>query len=242
MSKTYKCPFCSFKYVNKLALYNHMENKHKDQLGKLSAAQVYFNYKNKKTGGTCIICKKPTKWNPKTERYERLCSDACKKKYRELFKQRMKNAGKEHIMEDPEHQKKMLEARKISGTYKFKDGTGIKYVGSYEKDFLNYCEYYLGLSSKDIMGPAPQVFQYTYQGKKHFHIPDFYIPSMNLVIQIKSAENKHYRARDIEIEKITDSLVKNSSYNYFKIYDKNYTEFEKYFRDFDFVDKNIQKK
>ena len=234
----YKCPFCNYKYENKQSLYSHMETKHHDQLGGMSAARVYFNFKNKKTKGSCIMCRKETQWNETTERYERLCSDSCKKKYREQFRKRMiKVHGTDNLLNNEEQQKKMLANRKISGEYIWNDKTKTPYVGSYELDFLNFCEHYLGLTSKDIMGPAPQIFEYTYQGKKRFHIPDFYIPSMNLIIQIKSGTNKHYRERDLEKELLTDKLIENSPYNYFKILDKNYTEFEKYFRNFDFTEK-----
>ena len=66
----------------------------------------------------------------------------------------------------------------------------------------------LKLNSSDVVSPAPQIFDYVYEGKKHFHIPDVYITSLNLIVQVKSAENKHYRARDIEKEKaiIKDSI------------------------------------
>lgn len=237
--KTYKCPFCDYKYINKLSLYNHMEAKHKNQLNNMSPARVYFNIRNKKDHGNCIICKKETPFNENTERYERLCSDECRKKYRQIFRTRMKGAGKDPdtYLQSAEVQNKMLAGRKISGSYKWNDGTKTPYVGSYEMDFLLFCENILGLTSKDIMGPAPQVFEYTYQGKKHFHIPDFYIPSMNLIIQIKSATNKHYRERDLEKELLCDKLVKESPYNYFKIYDKKYDDFEEYFRNFDFNEK-----
>ena len=30
--QTFKCPFCDKKYVDKKALYNHMEKEHKEQL------------------------------------------------------------------------------------------------------------------------------------------------------------------------------------------------------------------
>lgn len=54
-----------------------------------------------------------------------------------------------------------------------------------------------------------------------FHIPDFYIPSINLLIQIKSSENKGYRVRDIEKENAIDAAIKaDGRFNYLKIYDK----------------------
>ena len=238
MMVIYKCPFCNYKYEAKLALYDHMKNKHEEQLGKMSAAQVYFNYKNKKSGGKCIICKKPTKWNEETERYDRIDSEKCKKEYRELFRQRMiKSYGKDTLLNSEAQQKLMLSKRKISGVYNWKDKGQTPYVGSYEYDFLCFLEFTLGLKSTDVMGPAPQIFEYTHEKKKHFHIPDFYIPSMNLIIQIKAGTNNHYRQRDIGKELFIDKLIEKSSYNYIKILDKKYEEFETYFRNFDFTEK-----
>ena len=235
----YKCPFCNYRYEHKICLYKHMTEKHKNQLGGMSPARVYFNFKNKKSSGKCIICHKETPFNEVTEKYERICSENCKKKYRAMFKARMKKAGKDAdtFLQSVEQQNKMLAARKISGTYKWKDGGITPYVGSYEKDFLEFCEVILNLKSSDIMGPAPQIFEYMHEGKKHFHIPDFYIPSMNLIIQIKAGTNQHYRARDIDKELKCDKLVEESPYSYIKILDKEYKDFEEYFRNFDFKQK-----
>lgn len=230
--KYFKCPYCDHKYTSKKVLYSHMENKHKSLLGGLSPAQAYFNYKNKKTCGRCIMCKKPTKFNEATEKYERLCSEKCKKAYREMFRKRMQEAGKDPdtFLNDAEQQNKMLAARRISGEYLWSDGkTKTKYVGSYEMDFLRFCDLFLNMSPTDIMSPAPQIFHYKIEGKDHFHIPDFYIQSLNLIVQIKSKTNKHYRERDIEKEKICDRLVeKDVRYNYIKIFDKNYDNFIDY--------------
>jgi hypothetical protein len=225
----FKCPFCDHKYKEKQYLYNHLENKHKEQLNGLSPAQIYFNHKYNKTGGKCIICRKSTKWNETTERYERICDrkeTKCKEKYRQMFRERMiKVHGKDTLLNDPEVQKKMLNARKISGKYKWSDGKEISYTGTYEKDFLEFMDIFMKFPSSDIMSPAPQVFYYNYKGKKHFYIPDFYISSINTIIEIKSFENKHYRKRDIEMEKAKDKAVLKSKFNYIKIHDKEYDEF-----------------
>ena len=147
----------------------------------------------------------------------------------------MKRTGKDGQMKDPEHQKKMLAARKISGVYVWKDGTKTPYVASFERDFLLFLETMLpNFNPSDIIGPAPQVFYYMYKGEKHFYIPDFYITSLNLIIQIKSAENKHYRERDIEKELAEDAAVDETQYNYIKIYDKDYEEFYDFILNFDF--------
>lgn len=226
----YKCPICTNKYKEKSFLYNHLDKKHGDQLNGISPSQYYFNKKNNKNGGKCIICRQSTEWNEVTERYERICnrkSTNCKEKYRQMFRERMiKIHGKDNLLTDPEVQKKMLEHRKISGEYTWKsDGKKTKYTGTYEKDFLEFLDIFLHFKSTDVMSPAPQIFYYNYEDKKKFYIPDFYIPSINTIIEIKSFENKHYRARDIGQEKNKDREVLKSSYNYIKINDKKYDEF-----------------
>ena len=244
---SYKCPFCSRKYIMKDPVYDHMEREHFDELHGLSAKQIYFNYSNRyaltKGFGTSVISGKPTKFNEITCRYERFLPEE-KQAYRELFLKNMKRAGKENIMKDMEHQKKMLAARKISGKYKFRDGVEITYTGSYEKKFLEYLDTNLQWPSSDIMGPAPQIFPYRLDdGSEHAHIPDFYISSLNLIINIKSADNKHYRLRDLEIEKLEDAAIKKSNFNYIKIYDN---DFEKFIEVIEAIrsntEKNIEKK
>ena len=60
--------------------------------------------------------------------------------------------------------------------------------------------------------------------------PDVYISSIGLIIEIKSEENKHYRARDIGIEEAKDKAMigfiqhSKENFKYIKIYDKNYDD------------------
>jgi endogenous inhibitor of DNA gyrase (YacG/DUF329 family) len=243
----YKCPFCDNKYVAetkekqrsaKNALYRHMENKHKELLGDLSPAQVYFNFRYNKTHGSCVICGKETKWNEATERYERFCSEKCKQAYRKEFQRRMKAAGKENQMNDPEFQKKMLANRKISGDYLWSDKkTKTHYVGSYERDFLEFLDLVMQMNPTDVMGPAPQIFKYKYEGKEHFYIPDFYITSLNLLIEIKDGgdnPNNHpkIKAVDKEKEKLKDKeVLRHKEYNYVKVVNKDYSIFLNYLLD-----------
>lgn len=230
----YKCPFCEYITIQKQSLYNHMDKTHQEELKELPPAQVYFNYKNHKEFGLCIVCKKNhTEFNLKTEKYERICSNLkCKEDYRKMFVDRMKNKyGKETLLNDPEQQKKMLANRKISGTYTWSTNKKAKftYTGSYEKEFLEFLDIFLNWNPEDLFFPSPIIFKYVYEGKKHFYMPDVYIPSLNLIIEIKSLENTHYRLRDIDIEKLKDITVEKSKYNYFKVTDKKYDAFFNYF-------------
>jgi endogenous inhibitor of DNA gyrase (YacG/DUF329 family) len=236
----FKCPFCDTKYVAddpkkkanaKKSLYEHMEKNHYDDLDGLSPAQVYFNYKYNKTHGTCVICGKETAWNESTERYNRFCSDACKEKYRQQFLERMKKRP-DWDLNDPDVQKKMLSKRKISGEYKWRDKkTKTKYVGSYEREFLEFLDIVMELDPSDVFGPAPQIFEYKYDGKTHFYIPDFYIASLNVVIEIKDGgdnPNKHPKIQEVDKEKerLKDEVMKKQKQVYYlKVVDRDYSIF-----------------
>lgn len=228
MAKYYKCPFCDRKYVEENALYDHIDSKHHDDCCGLPPAQIYFNFTNKyaltKANGRSVISGKPTAWNPVTNRYERFLPSE-KEQYRQMFIDRMKRAGKENIMNDMKHQKEMLANRKISGTYIWSDGTKFTYTGSYEKKFLEYLDSLLQFPSSDICAPAPQIFTYTFEGVGHSHIPDFYITSLNLIVNIKSAANQGYRLRDLEREKAEDHAIEKTGYNYIKLYDNEFSKF-----------------
>jgi len=239
----YKCPFCDAKYIStdknknalaKQSLYKHMEDNHTDELGDMSPAQVYFNHKYNKTGGKCVICKKATKWNETTERYERFCCEKCKEEYRKQFLKNMEKRP-DWNLNDPDVQKKMLSNRKISGYYQWSDGKSkIPYVGSYEREFLEFLDEMMGYEAKDIMSPAPQIFEYKYDGKSHFYIPDFYICSLNLVVEIKDGgdnPNKHHKIQDVDKKKeaIKDSVMyKQKNIEYIKVVDKDYSIFMNY--------------
>lgn len=231
----FKCPFCSRRYVDKGALYVHMEDKHHDELCGLPAAQIYFNYKNRyaltKGNGRSIVSGKPTKFNLDTERYEKFVDDNERKQYREMFKARMlQKYGRETLLNDPKHQEKMLANRSISGEYIWPNGSKTTYTGSYEKAFLEHLDLYFNWSNpEDVVAPSTHIFTYVYEGKTHFHIPDFEIESLNLIINIKSSENKGYRLRDIESERLEDIAIKRSSFNYIKIYDNDFRAFDKLF-------------
>jgi hypothetical protein len=207
--KSFKCPFCENgkRYRELPGLINHIENNHSDKIAKdMTASQVLFNIRNNKTGGKCVICGKPSKWNEPAGRYERFCSEKCKETYKKQFKSRMIDKyGKPHLLNDPNMQKKMLAGRSISGKYKWSnDNIETNYTGSYELDFLKFLDLFMEWNPSDIIAPAPQVFYYDYQGKKHFYFGDFYIPSHNLIIEIKDGgenPNKHHKIQNVDKEK-----------------------------------------
>ena len=246
----YKCPFCKKQYVDKGALMEHLNNCHMEELHGLPPQQIYFNFTNKyaltKENGISVISGKPTKFNLVTCKFERFADEEDRQKFRQICKDRMKRVyGVECQLSDEryasEQEKKMLAARAISGTYTWEDGSKTTFTGSYERKFLEYLENFLGWESpSDIMAPAPMPIPYVdKEGKQRFHIPDFYITSLNLIVNIKSSENKHYRLRDIEDEFAQDRAIEKTPYNYCKIYDN---EFSKFVKLIDTIRKNPKKR
>lgn len=229
--KRYKCPYCE-KRVERNQLQYHIGKAHQDMIPQgYTAARVAFNYLNKKTEGHCIICGGVTDWNEDKKRYERLCNKpACKKKYVKMTEDRLKKARgvtKKEMMSDPHHQDMMLKNRSISGIYKFEDGGKVPYVGSYEKNFLEFMDQYLHVSSMDIQAPGPTI-EYYFEGKKHFWITDFYYTPYNLVFDIKdggSNPNKRqmdeYRAKQRNKEA---AIIEQGEYNYLRLTDNKFDQ------------------
>lgn len=229
--KRYKCPYCE-KRVERNQLQYHIGKDHQDMIPQgYTAARVAFNYLNKKTEGHCIICGGVTDWNEDKKRYERLCNKpACKKKYVKMTEDRLKKARgvtKKEMMSDPHHQDMMLKNRSISGIYKFEDGGKVPYVGSYEKNFLEFMDQYLHVSSIDIQAPGPTI-EYYFEGKKHFWITDFYYTPYNLVFDIKdggSNPNKRqmdeYRAKQRNKEA---AIIDQGEYNYLRLTDNKFDQ------------------
>ena len=137
--------------------------------------------------------------------------------------------GKTTLLNDPDHQRKMLANRKISGKYLWRDNVHVStYTGSFEKSFLEFLDTVLEFDPEDVMSPSPHTYYYEYEGTKHFYIPDFFIPSLSLEVEIKDDikgpnPNTHPKivAVDKEKEKLKDEVMKSNSnvFNYIKILD-----------------------
>lgn len=231
--KIYKCPDCTRIYRKPRALYKHVEDEHDVNIpDNVTVKQYVFNRKYNKEYSICVICKKEkTPWNEEAGRYDRYCSEKCRLEAGRRAKENMKKKyGKEHLLDDPEQQKKMLEGRKISGKYKFSDGKEIGYVGSYEKDFLEFCDEDLEIKSSEIV-ECPHIFYYKYDDKKRFYIPDFFIPNFNLIVEIKDGgdnPNKHHKI--VEVDHVKDRLkwkavIDDKRFNFIVITNKDYINF-----------------
>ena len=224
--KKYPCPYCGAHY-DRQNLITHIDRKHEEEIPQdYTAIRVVFNIINKKDHGNCVICHKETGWNPTLARYDRFCSEECRKKYVKIAKERMvKTYGKEYLLDDPEHQKKMIAGRSISGTYKFSTGGEHTYTGSYEKKALEFLDKVMEYKAGDIDTPGP-VIEYEYNGEKHFWITDIFIPSYQLCIDVKDGgtnpnkrEMVEYRGKQIAKEQ---AIIKQGKYNYLRLTDNNF--------------------
>lgn len=235
--KNFKCPRCGKIYSSMKLWGNHMQKVHPEDIPDGWSIPRYFYFvMTGKTAGKCVMCGKPTSWNDSTWKYNRFCDDpACRVKYREAFAQRMIGKyGRVTLLDDPEHQRKMIMQKRTSGYYDFPDGK-VGYSSSYELDFLKMCDKFLHLRAQDILQPSPHTYYYDYkndqdtadEGRK-FYIPDFFIPSLNLEIEIKQNTSTHPKI--LRVDKVKeaekDAVMKSiTGIHYIKIMDKKYDEF-----------------
>lgn len=242
--KIYRCQHCNFNVtVNnkkskgpisaKHKMGQHYETIHKKLLPPdMTGYQWFYYLLTKKDHGSCVECHRETEFNETTMKYSRFCNNpVCKQKYKEERDNRMiKKYGKIYLLDDPEVQKKMQAGRRIAGIYNWSDNkTKVPYLSSYEADFFRYLDIELHWPASDLIAPSPHTYSYEYQDKQHFYMPDAFIPSLNLEIEIKddgSAKNINVESR--EKDKIKDDLMKSCSnlFDYIRIVNKDYTGFE----------------
>lgn len=229
------CHFCDSYFYSPDDYVSHLEKEHSFNIPEdMTPWQFSYYLRTGKTNGNCIICHKKTKWNESTHKYKRFCENPeCKKKYVAVFQKRMIGKyGKVNLLNDPNQQRKMLEHRKISGKYLWSDHVHQStYTGSYEKSFLEFIDLILNFDPEDVFSPSPHTYHYTYNGEEHFYIPDFYIASLNLEIEIKDGgenENNHPKIQKVDKikEKLKDQVMASnrSTFNYIKIVDKKNTK------------------
>lgn len=223
----YKCLYCDDRYT-RIDLIEHINDEHEDYIPEgYSAVRVVYDYINKKpTGynGKCTECGGPTRWDENKARYDRQCQkQACKDSYKKKFEENMiRSTGVSRISQTAEGQKKMLANRKISGYYTFRDGVKKPYCGSYEKNALEFMDKVMNINSYDIECPGP-ILEYTYEGKVHMYITDFFYQPYNLIIEVKDGGDNpnrrnmpEYRAKQIAKEQY---IIKHTNYNYIRLTD-----------------------
>lgn len=232
--KMINCPVCNRTFKRPNYWCDHILKSHPDQLPEgFTPLRYMYALITGKYKGTCMYCGDETEWNEATGKYGRLCgSKDCRDKYAE-----------EHQLASPDKQREMLAKRKISKEYLYgEQKVKMMYTGTYELKFLQYLDNVLNWPVTDIMAPSPNTYYYNYvnpedkyhEGKK-FYIPDFYIPSLNLEIEIKDQTTTH--PKFLKIDKVKeackDKRMRQLKYkvNYIKINNNNFNEFMKVIED-----------
>jgi hypothetical protein len=123
--------------------------------------------------------------------------------------------GVEYPNQNQEQFNKGFKTRLLIHQYK---NTILTYQGTYELDFIekHYDKY------PDIQNGLS--FKYIMNGKNKVYHSDFYIQSLNLIVEIK---NSYLAKRDKEEIKLKKQSVIDAGYNYLMILNKNYDEFIK---------------
>lgn len=232
-----KCPFCNNIFDDKQKYCRHIALKHNEQIPD-EYEPLEFAYSllvHKPVGRVCVECKSnAVHFNEDTLKYERLCdSKQCRENYIKTMKGRMVSVyGKEHLLNDADMQRKMIFNHPNAHDYIWDDKHKFRVIGSYEVDFLDELKS-LDWSPNDVISPSPNNYWYKWKdGTTHLYIPDFYIPSLSLEVEIKESDNTHPRMiHNREIEYLKDARLmyetKKTNIHYIKIVDKKYDEFIK---------------
>lgn len=238
--KMFRCTECGQRYTSYLLLRKHVESIHKDEIpdGK-SVDQFIFDRRNNVTSPKlCVICKKnPVTFNMKTLKYNRFCSEECRKKAGEIAERNLKKkTGKtrKERLSDPDTQRQMLAGRGTSGTYTFRDGkTKINYASSYELDFLKFYDTEYQGDPLDLI-ECPYTFDYIYNKEKHFYIPDYMCNlggnGKPLIIEIKDSSDTNTNQAIINTTRAKEpykdeAVLRSGKYNFMKIRNLDYSNF-----------------
>ena len=224
------CEECEFICKGIKGLSIHIGNFH-------NSKKYYDKWIKDENDDKCKICKNQTNFLSIGRGYRNTCSYKCSNiygckqsskgnlikygverpsqlnKFKEKSKKTcLKNWGVEHPMQNKEI---FNNQQRNSVFIKNFRNTDIQYQGTFELDFL---EKFYSLYPNIQRGPT---VKYIFRGKIHTYYPDFYIPSKNLIIEIKSS---YYYNKYEEQNKEKEKAVINKNFNFIKVLDKNYSE------------------
>lgn len=226
-----KCPICGKTFKKRGDAAEHINGSHEDQLVRynMDAYQLlYASTHNGSTSGKCMMCGGDTPWNPRTGKPRKLCGNQrCADRMKALYDRNREAKGlpdQSTMMSDMDHQRELLQHRHISGKYRFRDGGEVDYTGQLERNFLQFCDNVLELSSDEVL-PSPETFQYRdpKDGKMHSYCPDYYLSEYTLLVEIKDGGDKrNTNPRFLEETRYKvalkdDAMRKQKKYNYIRI-------------------------
>ena len=134
-----------------------------------------------------------------TEEYKIKSKKTCNKKY-----------GVDYPSQNFEIHKKQFPKMKTHDI-------GIKYQGSYEKDFLNLCQ------KLNLLVVRGKTIKFKHENKEKIYFSDFYLKDFNLIVEVKSWYTYELH-EELNLVK-QKSVLEQNKYNFLFIIDKKYEEF-----------------
>jgi hypothetical protein len=205
------CKECGKSYDRFCELSKHIGLHHNKR-------DYYDKYLKKEGEGICPICKNETLYLDRWDRgYNKTCSKNCANKLR--MQQLEKTCIKKYGVKNAQQDKNIFEKQQHHSYYskKYKN-TNVYYRALYELDFL---EKYFNTYSDIQNGPT---IKYKFNRKSKIYFPDFYIPSLNLIIECK---NSYLAKKDKNIIAAKKKATITNGFNYIMITNKRYNRFEK---------------
>ena len=187
---------------------------------------VYHKIKGIDEAPKCVICKTADRlFNPEEVRYTRLCgSSACSDKARAIAKDNhIKTFGVATLLNDANHQVKMLQANGNAKTYKYNDGKEYIVRSSIEIGILT-CLDKEGFKSDDVEAPSTVFIKYKLPGedRERVHLPDTFVKSINCIISGKDGldnPNGHPNMLKDRLKSLIQyaTIVRDTKYNFIQV-------------------------
>ena len=165
----------------------------------------------------CSVCSRKVNlsFQKLTTNYNRGKFYSCTNCNNKMYKISMINKyGVENCLQN----KEVFDKGQKSG-FKIKEYKGMSYQGTYELDFLKFCD------SNNLLNDISKInpIKYTFKNKTKYYHSDFYLKKYNMIIEIKSS---YYYNRFLEKNLSKEESCINSGYDFLFIIDKNYDNFK----------------
>jgi hypothetical protein len=123
---------------------------------------------------------------------------------------------KHYGVENPTQSYELFEKSQITGKrIRVHEQTGLKYRGTYEKDFLDYC-----FKNNIEVEKGPTIVYY-YKNKKRYYHSDFFISNKNLICEIKS---DYYLNKYKDINESKKEYTIKNGYDFIFVINKDYSK------------------
>lgn len=197
------CEECHKLCKNKQGLVYHSLIKHG-----LTSKQYFDKWIKEESDGKCKICGEETKLASSGRGYRNTCSEKCNQLYNDrIFELK-------YGVSNPAQNKELYEkSQKTSFRMKKYGDEEIWYQGKYELDFL---EKYYKKYPEIQRGPT---IKYFWNNKMRVYYPDFYIPSLKIIIECK---NSYLAKKDKEMIEAKKKAVLSEGFGFILIINKNY--------------------